>query len=391
MLNLRRPSGGRYLRSTWKPILVAVGVAALLTVSSVAFAVWTAGGSGKAAARTAHWTGTEDPHGPVTPPTNSGSRPTDTIAPSTIDDTAVIGGGWSRTERTVTLRPRDRGGSGVAATYFTTDDSTPTTASREGTAVRVGEGVHVIRYFSVDRAGNREHVQTATTPIRVDQTAPSVATLGPLPEAIREGQVLSSGGDDALSGVAQVDYEFCAGADCATWTPIGSSRAAPGFVLVWRQQPPDGSYQVRASVLDAAGNPTASVPRTVRVENSRPTATVRGRDDRAVEVGDTLTVEMSKPIDRSSLPAAGSLTFSRSSGGRTSMEIPSLTDGPVDTGTTAWVADGATVTYSGTLALSNRGLRVRFTAKACRSGCDDAVAGDAGVQRSAPAASPRDR
>jgi hypothetical protein len=392
MLNLRRPSGGRHLRSTRRPVLVAAGVVALLTISSTAFAVWTAGGSGKAAARTAHWTGTEDPRGPVTAPTNpvTGTRPADTTAPTTTDDTAVIGDAWSRTERTVTLRPADPGGSGVAATYFTTDDSTPTIASSQGTSVRLGEGVHVIRYFSTDRAGNRETIETAATPIRVDGTAPSAATLDPLPEIVHHGQVLSGGGDDALSGVARVVYELCAETACDAWTPIGSRTVGPGFPLVWRDQPSDGSYQVRANVLDAAGNATASAPRTVRVENSRPIVTVTGRDDRTVEAGDTLTVEMSESIDPSSLPFAASLTFSRSSGRATTMEIPGLTDGPVDTGTTAWVAEGAAVTYSGTLALSDHARRVRFTVEACQSGCDDAVAGDAGVPRSAPAASLRD-
>jgi hypothetical protein len=308
MRNLRRPSGGRHLRSTREPVLVAAGVAALLTVSSGAFAVWSAGGSGKAVARTAAWTGTDGSRGRVTPPTTPGSGRADTTAPITTDDTAVIGGGWSRTEQTVTLRPRDRGGSGVAATYFTTDGSTPTTVSSPGRLVRVGEGMHVIRYFSVDHAGNREHVETAATPIRVDQTAPSAATLDPLPEIVRDGQVLTGGGDDALSGVARVVYELCADAACGAWTPIGSSTAGPGFALVWRDQPPAGSYQVRASVLDAAGNATASAPQTVRVQSTRPAVTVKGRDDRTVEAGDTLTVEMSEAIDPSSIPLAGHLT-----------------------------------------------------------------------------------
>ncbi len=393
MVNPRRPSSDRHLRATWRPVLVAAGVVALLTISSVASAVWTASGWGTAVVRTARWTGTEAPGGPVTATTDpvTGTSQADTRAPATTDDTTAIGDGWSRTEKTVTLRPADPGGSGVAATYFTTDDSTPTTASSQGTSVRVGEGAHVIRYFSVDRAGNSEQVETAAKPIRVDQTAPD-ATLAPLPEVLREGQVLSGGGDDALSGVARLEYEYCADADCTSWTPVGSSTAAPAYALAWRGQPADGTYQVRATVLDAAGNVTASAAQTVRVDNTAPTVeTVTGADGNGmVEAGDTLTVEMSEPLDPASLPSAGSLTFSRPAGGGTTMEIPGLTDGPVDTGTTSWVADDGSVSYSGTLTLGDDGRRVRFTVRACQTGCGAEAAGDAGTLRFVPAVSLRD-
>jgi hypothetical protein len=285
MPKLRRLSGGWHVRSTRRPVLVAAGVAVLLTVCSGAFAGWTAGGSGKAVAWTAYWTGTDDSRRRPTPPT-SGSGHADTTAPTTNDDTALIGDGWSRTEQAVTLRPHDRGGSGVAATYFTTDGSIPTTASSRGRSVRLGEGIHVIRYFSVDHAGNREHVETAAIPIRVDQTAPSAATLVPLPEVVRHGQVLTGRGDDALSGVARVVYELCADAVSDAWTAIGSSTVGPDFALVWRDQPPVGSYQVRASVLDAAGNATVSASQTVRVQNTKPAVT-RG----TAEAGDKVTAE----------------------------------------------------------------------------------------------------
>jgi hypothetical protein len=371
---------------------VAAGVAALLVTSSVAYAFWAASGSGEALARTARWTG-KGPRGRVTAPTNpvTVTGPADTTAPATSDDTAVIGDGWSRTDRTVTLRPGDPGGSGVAATYFTTDDSIPTTASTRGRSVRVGEGVHVIRYFSVDRAGNREQVETAATPIRVDQTAPD-AILDPLPEVLREGQQLSGRGDDALSGVARVDYEFCADADCASWTPIGSSSVAPGYALFWYDQPPDGSYQVRASVLDAAGNATTTSPQTIRVDNTAPTVeTVTGDDGNGtVEAGDSLTVEMSEPLDPASLPSSGSLVFSRSPGHGTTLSISGLTGEAVDTGTTAWVGDGASVTYSGALALVDDGRRVRFTVEACQLGCGAETAGAEGTLRLVPAGSLHD-
>lgn len=326
MVNPRRPSGGRHLRANRRPILVAAGVVALLTISSVALAVWTASGRGTAVARTARWTSTDASGGPVTTTTDLATvtSQADTTAPTTTDDTTATADGWSQTGQ-------------------------------------------------------------------VDQTPPD-ATLDPLPEVLREGHVLSGGGDDALSGVARLQYEYCADADCASWTPIGSSTAAPAYAVAWRGQPADGSYQVRATVLDAAGNVSFSAAQTVRVDNTAPTIeTVTGADGNGtVEAGDALTVEMSEPLDAAILPSASSLTFSRPAGGGTTMEIPGLTDGPVDTGTSAWVTDDGSVSYSGTLTLVDDGRRVRFTVGACQTGCGAEATGDAGTLRFVPAASLRD-
>jgi hypothetical protein len=52
--------------------------------------------------------------------------------------------------------------SGCAATYYTLDDSTPTTASRRYTGPFTIRGRTVIKFFSVDQVGNREDVQRAS-------------------------------------------------------------------------------------------------------------------------------------------------------------------------------------------------------------------------------------
>jgi hypothetical protein len=315
----------------------------------------------------------------------------DATAPTTGHAAEAIGDGWIQADHRLNLFPTDPGGSGVAATYFTTDGSTPTTSSHQGTSVSIDEGVHVVRYFSVDRAGNAEAVQSATTPVLIDTTAPSAVSLGPLPDVVSSGQVLTGSGADALSGVAWIVYERCVDAACASFTPIGSSASAPDYAVIWSHQPVDGAYQLRARVLDGAGNATTSAPETVRVDNTAPTivAVTSTDGNSTVEAGDTLTVEVSEPLDPASLPAVGSLTFSRSSGAGTTMTIPGLTRGPVDTGTAAWVADGASVTYPGSLALIDRRW-VRFTVESCESGCKDAAAGAPGTLQFSPAASLRD-
>ena len=98
----------------------------------------------------------------------------DTAAPVTTDNTAAIGSGWKTTTQTVTLTPSDPNGSGIAATYYTTDGSTPTTGSTQGTSISLSAtGQYTIQYFSVDNAGNVEPVETAAAVIRVDKVVPT--------------------------------------------------------------------------------------------------------------------------------------------------------------------------------------------------------------------------
>lgn len=192
--------------------------------------------------------------------------------------------------------------------------------------------------------------------------------------------------------MARAIYEYCPDAACASWTPIGSSTAGPAYPLVWREQPADGSFQVRTSVLDAAGNTSTSAPQTIRVDNTAPTVAdvTSAGSDGTIEAGDALTIDLSEPLDSASLPAESTLTLSRSSDTSTTIAIPGLTHGQVDTGTTAWVTDGASVTYSGALTIIENGRGVRFTIGTCDAGCGNAVAGDAGTLRFDPAASLRD-
>ena len=101
----------------------------------------------------------------------------DVTAPSTTDDTGTIGSSWKTAPVTVTLSPSDAR-SGVAATYYTTDGSVPTTSSPEGTSVVLtDDGVYTIRYFSVDNVGNVEPVRTAFATIRIDKTNPAAPTI----------------------------------------------------------------------------------------------------------------------------------------------------------------------------------------------------------------------
>jgi hypothetical protein len=205
----------------------------------------------------------------------SNSFNVDNTAPVTTDNSASIGSGWFNVTQTVTLTPTDSGGSGVAATYYTTDGSTPTTSSTQGTSVGLSnDGVYTLKYFSVDNAGNTEAVKTAGTAIHIDKTIPTPATLS-IPSFIKNGQVLTNAATDptvngASSGVSSVSYYYCFGTGCTPSTLIGTSSTGPNYSVAWSAQPADGTYQVRAVVTDVAGNTANSTTVSTLIDNTPP-------------------------------------------------------------------------------------------------------------------------
>ena len=199
----------------------------------------------------------------------------DATPPATTDNTAAIGSGWRNSDAVVSLSPSDGTGSGSNRTHFTSDGSTPTTASPQGTSVILSaEGVYTVKYFSIDNVGNAESPKTAGTQIRIDKTVPNSATLDPLPAVIKNGHILTASGADALSGVGSISYHYCAGAACTPSTLIGSSPTGPGYAVTWSSQPADGTYQLLARVRDVAGNVLDSAKRTVAIDNTPPNTTI---------------------------------------------------------------------------------------------------------------------
>ena len=210
----------------------------------------------------------------------SNSFSVDNTAPVTTDNSASIGSGWFNTTKTVTLTPTDTGGSGVAATYYTTDGSTPTTSSSQGTSVALStDGVYTVKYFSVDNVGNAEAVKTAGTAIHIDKTIPTPATLS-IPSFIKNGQALTNAATDptvngASSGVSSVSYYYCSGASCTPNTLIGTSSTGPNYSVTWSSQPADGTYRVQAVVTDVAGNTGSSTASSRRPSTTRPRRAAR--------------------------------------------------------------------------------------------------------------------
>jgi len=80
--------------------------------------------------------------------------------------------GWYNASVQVSLSATDgAGGSGVDKTYYTTNGSTPTTASTVYTAPFTLPNTGTVKFFSTDKAGNAEAVKSQL--IQIDKTAPA--------------------------------------------------------------------------------------------------------------------------------------------------------------------------------------------------------------------------
>ncbi len=215
----------------------------------------------------------------------------DVTDPSTSDDTASIGSTWQTVPVTVTLTPTD-GRSGVAATYYTTDGSVPTTSSDEGTSIDLtSDGVYTIRYFSVDNVGNVEPVRTAFTTIRIDQTSPSAPVIT-LDESSQYAHVsgseifvntaetgsfgVSATSSDAGSGIHRIsfpggiddttspysttyDLDDLSGSQTVTAHDVAGLTASATFTVTPDTAAPTGGFVDYPDGFDADGTVTVAV------------------------------------------------------------------------------------------------------------------------------------
>jgi hypothetical protein len=135
----------------------------------------------------------------------------------------------------------------------------------------LGDGPYELRARATDTAGN---VNDATLTRVVDNTAPSgsVPVPGPLVGAV---SVAINAADGNGSGVASVTGQFRP-QGTTTWTQVcvdvDSPYGCPGLDTT---QYPDGLYEARAIVVDAAGFSTTTATVTMRIDNTAPsTATL---------------------------------------------------------------------------------------------------------------------
>jgi peptidoglycan/xylan/chitin deacetylase (PgdA/CDA1 family) len=193
--------------------------------------------------------------GPPPPPP---PPPADTTPPTTtaVCNAATCSTGWYKQAVSLTLAASDTGGSGVAATRYTTDGSTPTATSPVYSAPLTVSQPTTVKYRSWDGAGNVEAVRSVT--LRVDTVPPTVAITSPANGATitaKQVSVTASAGD-TFSGVNVVDFYV-------DGVKLGTDGKAP-FSTGWKTQ--KGQHSITAAATDAAGNTGAlSAPVTVTV------------------------------------------------------------------------------------------------------------------------------
>lgn len=172
---------------------------------------------------------------------------------------------------TVSLAAVDTGGSGLAATHYTTDGSSPTTSSPKYTSPFALTQTTTVRFFSVDHAGNAEATKTQTVQVEnappPDSTAPTTAIAcngAPCSGWYQGAQVTLTASDNVGGRGVDATYYTTDGS-----TPTTSSSVYSGpFALA-------STSTVRYFSVDNAGNAEAAKSQTVQVDGVPPATTVR--------------------------------------------------------------------------------------------------------------------
>jgi PKD repeat protein len=193
--------------------------------------------------------------------------PTDDVAPTTTADvTGPASNGWFTAPATVTLTATDNtGGTGVSRTEYQLDTATEWIPYTDPVTVS-GDGVHELRFRSVDVAGNTEVAKTIE--VKVDATAPvTTATFAPAnDDGWHAGTVpVTLTAVDPASGVAAVEYAL----DGGDWQPYTEPVDVTG----------DGEHELLYRATDAAGNVETVKSALLSIDATKPTLLVGGLAD----------------------------------------------------------------------------------------------------------------
>jgi hypothetical protein len=238
-------------------------------------------------------------------------------------------------------------------------------------------------------------VRTASTPIRIDTTAPAHAVTFP-GNGVKYnaakwnagclGAICGTAGD-TNSGIASVRATVQRSNNGQWWT--GSAwQKGPATILAtgttaWNVPLPTSklangvTYTVTSWTADRAGNTSPTAVRKFVYDTKGPTTTA---DDIATSNNngvvnankDTLRVTFDEQLRPSTVPATATLTLSRSNG-ETSYRISGITSGLLSTGGTGYLGSSIntrTVSFAGVVALTNGNKTVTFTVTGpCTGSC----------------------
>ncbi|GGN09749.1 hypothetical protein GCM10009721_42070 [Terrabacter tumescens] len=271
--------------------------------------------------------------------------------------------GWNNTAVTVSLDGSD-GLSGLDATYYQVDGHD----GLKGTSVTISAaGIHTLKYWSVDEAGNVEEAKSAT--VKIDLTEPTIGhTVSPAPNVKgwnKTPVTVAYTCDDDLSGVASCP-------DDAKVSTDGQDQAVPG------------------TAVDNAGN-THVDNATVSIDTVKPTIT--GAPDRKANLNDwyagNVTVGFGCDDDRSGIADCSSpVTLGE---GRAQSVKGTATDaagnsdsttvGPINIDKTAPTLSGAATTEPnpGTDGWYKDDVTIRWTAADALSGLDGVAPADSTI------------
>jgi peptidoglycan/xylan/chitin deacetylase (PgdA/CDA1 family) len=194
----------------------------------------------------------------------------DTVAPTTTItcNSAACSTGWYKSAPvTVGLSATDNsGGSGVAATYYTTNGSTPTKSSTKYTGPFTVSQTTTVKYFSVDNAGNSEAVKSQV--IQIDAAAPTVSITSPASgSSVTQGTKVTvtasatdlGTGSGAPSGIASVTFYL-------DGTTVLATDTSSPYSFSWNTRSvAKATHKLTAVATDAAGNSVTSAAITITI------------------------------------------------------------------------------------------------------------------------------
>ncbi|MFJ6538022.1 chitobiase/beta-hexosaminidase C-terminal domain-containing protein [Paenarthrobacter sp. NPDC091711] len=198
---------------------------------------------------------------------------TDNVAPVV---TAAPGGGTYAPGQSITLTANE-----TSTIYYTTDGSTPTTASSKYTAPLTLNGALTLKYFAVDSTNNSSAVVTQTYSTGPDVTKP-VVTANPLSGAYAPGTNITLSANEP----AEIRY-----------TTDGTDPLTAG--LLYSTAIPfngPGSMTLKYFAKDTAGNTSdvATQTYTVPPDTTAPTVTANPTG-RALASGATIALSVNEP------------------------------------------------------------------------------------------------